>query len=296
MKQVYLGAAALLLGTSALAIAKSPEPAFADKDAKAAAIGAKAFDLAKPTIDVAKPAAEAAKPLARSKDTDDAPKIEPAAASWWDGETALSKAPKQAMKIGPASAAWTAEDEAVVLAKKGDGDPDLDLAVKPDEVQPDQVGTGMGGPLEEVDTAAVTPADLAPRPATHNYPPCDPGPGDDNCIQLYEPGVRAQLAGWTARTETGVGGPYEPVDASVDTPTEISMAGDGQVDGALGEAMSDETLAAGAEGAGAGAGAYTGMGGPLEEVTPVKSSSDYPPCRPGPGDDRCIQLYERGVG
>jgi hypothetical protein len=21
----------------------------------------------------------------------------------------------------------------------------------------------------------------------------------------------------------------------------------------------------------------------------------YPPCRPGPGDDRCIQLYERGV-
>jgi hypothetical protein len=34
---------------------------------------------------------------------------------------------------------------------------------------------------------------------------------------------------------------------------------------------------------------YTGMGGPLEDET------DYPPCRPGPGDDRCIQLYERGV-
>jgi hypothetical protein len=31
---------------------------------------------------------------------------------------------------------------------------------------------------------------------------------------------------------------------------------------------------------------YTGMGGPLEDET------EYPPCRPGPGDDRCIQLYE----
>ena len=33
------------------------------------------------------------------------------------------------------------------------------------------------------------------------------------------------------------------------------------------------------------------MGGPLEEV----ATTSYPPCRPGPGDDRCIQLYERGV-
>ena len=29
-----------------------------------------------------------------------------------------------------------------------------------------------------------------------------------------------------------------------------------------------------------------GVGGPTE---------DYPPCDPGPGDDNCIQLYERGV-
>lgn len=25
------------------------------------------------------------------------------------------------------------------------------------------------------------------------------------------------------------------------------------------------------------------------------AAAEYPPCRPGPGDDRCIQLYERGV-
>ena len=33
--------------------------------------------------------------------------------------------------------------------------------------------TGMGGPLDE----------------RTGYPPCDPGPGDDSCIQLYEHGV-----------------------------------------------------------------------------------------------------------
>ena len=34
--------------------------------------------------------------------------------------------------------------------------------------------------------------------------------------------------------------------------------------------------------------AYQGMGGPIEDES-------YPPCQPGEGDDRCIQLYERGV-
>jgi hypothetical protein len=252
MKQVYLGAAALLLGTSALAWAADKPADFAAKDAKAFAVGAK-------TVEVAK------------------------AVEW---------APKEVLKVEPA-ASWTA-NEAVILAKKGEGDPDLDLAAKPDEVQPDQVGAGMGGPLEEVDTAADSPAELTPRPATQNYPPCSPGPGDDNCIQLYEPGVRQQLAGWTPPAETGVGGPYEPVDASAGSAMDTAMAGDGSVDGALGEVTADETLAASADAAGAGA--YTGMGGPLEEVAPVKASSDYPPCRPGPGDDRCIQLYERGVG
>jgi len=28
---------------------------------------------------------------------------------------------------------------------------------------------------------------------------------------------------------------------------------------------------------------------------PREMRRHYPPCRPGPGDDRCIQLYERGV-
>jgi hypothetical protein len=152
-----------------------------------------------------------------------------------------------------------------------------------------------------IDAAAAT----TPQPAAGNYPPCRPGPGDDHCIQLYEPGVRAQLASWDRPTggladgsaTTAMGGPYEPVDTTLadamgsptgtDTgvggPEEpvLAMNGDGTVDAALGETAADE----------GGAAAYTGVGGPLEEV----ATTDYPPCRPGPGDDRCIQLYERGV-
>src|SRR5687767_7333025 len=30
-------------------------------------------------------------------------------------------------------------------------------------------------------------------------------------------------------------------------------------------------------------------------ATPIPGPLTYRPCRPGPGDDRCIQLYERGV-
>jgi hypothetical protein len=153
-----------------------------------------------------------------------------------------------------------------------------------------------------------TLTETTPQPAAGNYPPCSPGPGDDHCIQLYERGVRAQLANWDRPTGTlaensattaagvpyepadkslagemggagaaytGMGGPEEPVDAT------LTMNGDGSVDSAAGEMAADEGAAA----------SYAGVGGPLEEV----DTSAYPPCRPGPGDDRCIQLYERGV-
>lgn len=76
---------------------------------------------------------------------------------------------------------------------------------------------GMGGPDEPV--AAAAPA--------ASYRACSPGPGDDNCIQLYEPGVRASYAAWQAANlpgaaQTGMGGPEEPVD----TATEAKDAGD----------------------------------------------------------------------
>ena len=46
-------------------------------------------------------------------------------------------------------------------------------AVLQDLGQPEDLPLAMGGPTEE----------------RAGYPPCDPGPGDDNCIQLYEKGV-----------------------------------------------------------------------------------------------------------
>src|SRR5829696_6304008 len=63
-------------------------------------------------------------------------------------------------------------------------------------------GTAMGGPVE---------GDGA------GYPACT-ATVTDNCIQLYERGVRASLAGYTGNgglrtttTTTAVGGPYVPV-------------------------------------------------------------------------------------
>lgn len=75
---------------------------------------------------------------------------------------------------------------------------------------------GMGGPVETADASAAA-LDLSPRPATQNYPACSPGPGDDSCIQLYEPGVRVALASWSGQTggfdngQVAMGGPEEPM-------------------------------------------------------------------------------------
>jgi len=156
------------------------------------------------------------------------------------------------------------------------GDPDLDLSVKPED------GLVKSGPSEAVMQTSSTPAAAA-------YPACRPGAGDDHCIQLYEPGVRAQLAGWNRSatgSETAMGGPYEPVDTTLvgemgatgAGATQLAMSGDGVTDPAIGE-TADAAAPAGA--------AYKGMGGPLEEV-------DYPPCS-RTVTDSCIQLYERGV-
>jgi hypothetical protein len=130
------------------------------------------------------------------------------------------------------------DDLATASADKGDklvtADADLDLAISPDSLD-----KGIGGPLEEVDAPAATTS------TTAGYPPCRPGPGDDHCIQLYEPGVRAALASWNPPADTvlaaemgespaeatGVGGPYEPVD----TASVMPMEGDGVIDAQSGE-------------------------------------------------------------
>ena len=68
------------------------------------------------------------------------------------------------------------------------------------------------------ETAKDSDAGLAPAQESTmgsvNYRPCRPGPGDDNCIQLYERGVRGSYAQWLrahdaqpAPTQLAMGGP-----------------------------------------------------------------------------------------
>lgn len=103
--------------------------------------------------------------------------------------------------------------------------------------------------------------------AMNGYPACSSSV-TDSCIQLYERGVSAS-ANLEMNRQMGMtvaqGGPYEPVATHADgSMTNTSDMG----------AMHNGT---------------TGVGGPVEE------RAGYPPCDPGPGDDSCIQLYERGV-
>jgi hypothetical protein len=239
MKITLAAAGALLLGTSATAWAAGGSADPSDQAWKDAGVKSSA-QLKAAVSDVLTDAK--AEPTAWA---DQAFAAEPAA--WTEEE----------WKVQPASAAWI-EGEPVA--------PTDDKLVAKDEPKP--VEDGVGGPLEPAEATTIAATDLAPRPATANYPPCDPGPGDDNCIQLYEPGVRATLASWNAPTggladnsaTTAMGGPYEPVDDMAATENaELATADD----------------------------AYAGTGGPIAET-------GYPPCR-SDSDDRCIQLYEPGV-
>ena len=260
MKRLYLAAGALLLGSSAFALA-------ADKSDVTATGGAATTAEAK--------------------------------LAWWnDLDSKLASAGLAEKGAGEktilAKADATMSDDPAVQAKLAAAEGGNAAAVRTKLAMGSGDGTGMGGPLEE--GGQVTDTELTPRAATMNYPPCDPGPGDDRCIQLYEPGVRAQLASWNSETgglldhsaTTAMGGPYEPVEAEendnaalgASATIQAAMNGDGSIDVASGETSETEL---------AHADANQGMGGPIE------SQSGYPPCDPGPGDDRCIQLYEPGV-
>ena len=155
--------------------------------------------------------------------------------------------------------------------------------------------TGMGGPVESAAT----------------YPPCDPGPGDDRCIQLYEPGVRTALAAWKdANSNVGMGGPLEPAPSGTKEQASAQQATTGGSASAhsghdmsagthakttTGTADADTASDTGAAMAKPATGSATTGTTPGAIGGPVEQRTGYPPCRPGRGDDRCIQLYERGV-
>ena len=275
MKHYLIAAGTLLLSTSTIA--------WAQTDAKVDPAADKSQVTAKTNMDkfastdksVYAPGAEKLS-LASwdSKSAGDA-KVQTAASSDWSDKSGLSTKAELASRddAKTQSASW---DDGKVQTASLDSWSDSKSDTKLQTASYDKVAHGMGGPLEE------TALDLTPRAATENYPPCSPGPGDDRCIQLYEPGVRTQLAAWNEPTggladhsaTTAMGGPYEPVE------DDVRLAAVDH-DSGMKPAASDPQLAEHGE--------YQGVGGPIE------SQSGYPPCSPGPGDDRCIQLYESGV-
>lgn len=156
----------------------------------------------------------------------------------WIGESKMPKVESSAVSAfddGFADKAVGADTKMTAL-----GDPDLDLSAKPDDV------VTKSGPSEAVMATTSTPAAAA-------YPPCRPGAGDDHCIQLYEPGVRAQLANWersAGGAESAMGGPYEPVDTTLagelggPSTTQLAMNDGGLADKSLGETKDSDELAA----------------------------------------------------
>lgn len=287
MKRTLIAAATLLLGTSALAGAaaqgKSEKPVLLASNAKISAAAAHGKVLATKSVHAS------AMKKGMAYGGMGGPLEE-------EGTTSFAGKPAMTDKAAKGDPTFLAKNEKIVGIKSA------------------KASTGMGGPFE--DGLAGT-ADLTPRPAADNYPPCRQGASDDRCIQLYEPGVRAELASWNRETggladgsaAAAMGGPYEPVEASWKDETHgladgkmtamggpydpvetiagavgLAMNGDGVLEGALGEKSDpadDLALAGHSE--------FAGVGGPIE------SQSGYPPCSPGAGDDRCIQLYEPGV-
>jgi len=226
--------------------------------------------------------------------TDDMGSKEPKNISKWESVdkswSAAGTAAADDMPLADKTAMPLAESE--VYGGISDPKPELASASWDEGIDPDPAMTSadsaamptpVGGPVE---TAAVS--DLTPRPASQNYPACEPGPGDDSCIQLYEPGVRTALASWDqslggldqGQTATAMGGPYEPVIADHATEMAAISADETMPDAAYAANEVDPMIAESAS--------HQGVGGPLAET-------GYPPCTGSAGEDRCIQLYERGV-
>ena len=288
MKRTFIAAASLLLGTSALAAASAAQDKF-DKSADMSvasklmtgAIAKTEFTTTKTTKSAATNGSFDLAMGGPLEEVDGKTTSKDLFAEKSAGSDFAKHEAGSAMKSASAAMGGPldeADDSAKPIMTDASYWNDPIIAAKHSEAA--ALKGGMGGPVEEVKTASL---ELAPRAAADNYPPCSPGPGDDRCIQLYEPGVRAQLASWNQSTggladgkvTTAVGGPYEPVDVALND----EMAADHD----LAAVKPDDNVEV------AQHSEFSGMGGPIE------AQSGYPACSPGPGDDRCIQLYEAGV-
>ncbi|HEV2864937.1 MAG TPA: hypothetical protein VGX37_00325 [Allosphingosinicella sp.] len=338
MKRYYVAAGALLLGTSALALAADTKTtSSADVQATQATTDAKLSTDSKAfaSTDKAMTATSASFATGTTKMPDPnweqniaaKTNLDSGSGSKLDFATIQKDVDRLASAETGTKLQVPSEEARAQFAASADSQPKVEAAAVDTDKLAVTVGdktaeTGMGGPLEEVDAGKTTT--MTPQVATQNYPPCEPGPGDDRCIQLYEPGVRAQLASWNHETgglmensvTTAMGGPYEPVadkpsatlqTAQADSAKPILSADTSADDSwkpvyaeselAMNDSSTDSTKADTATADTSLASndvsqhsEYSGVGGPVE------AQSGYPPCsHAGPGEDRCIQLYEAGV-
>lgn len=276
MKKFLVTAAALTLGTSALAWAPADKAQWsggsdAATESKAAWSGGKAGWSARTDKSVGKTENAALAAYESAKTASGAMKATMASL----GDKGLAKLGDASVKM--AAAETKSADQAKVLTASWDG----------------AKHGGMGGPEEAVES----------------YPPCDPGRGDDRCIQLYERGVATALAQWKsgADADAAMGGPFEPAPATGKEQADHQgpnhgSSGQGATTshGTGSGAHANHDMAkpdadTGAAGKPADATDVTGSTTPGAIGGPVEARTGYPPCRPGRGDDRCIQLYERGV-
>lgn len=231
MKKLPIAAAALLLGTSAYAMVPSGDPAYGTAQdpytVEPTMAVAPAYDAAPALQPAAMDSWTDAQPIAYKADATD-PEFKTVAATS-DEVKATEWAKADAQFDAAAQADWDAAAKAKLAA--------MDDSAK---LQPASYETGFGADdsapqwqpasaetgFVADQTVEPAAADLSPRPAAGNYPACRPGPGDDHCIQLYEPGVRARLASWSQPTggfagssdsQVAMGGPYEPADSASET-------------------------------------------------------------------------------
>ena len=122
------------------------------------------------------------------------------------------------------------------------------------------------------------------------YPPCS-ATITDRCIQLYEPGV-ATPQNLALNEQLGQG---RTALAAADVEPAVPYSGEPAEPYYVGNAYDDPALYDGS----------AAVGGPYEPVAstdyveadwPAATRNEYPACEPHPYDDRCIQLYEEGIG
>ena len=140
---------------------------------------------------------------------------------------------------------------------------------------------GMGGPLEEV--AGKSDADTGGKFAGGDMTG-KTGMDDDGKSHAASMDI-----GGKSWTDEGAMGGKLAMTGKAGVEGDEQLASKQVSDGDSSQPVETATVAKDPAASAPGKEAYAGMGGPLEDV------ADYPACSPGPGDDRCIQLYEVGA-